>query len=134
MTARLQIFMFFCMLLTFGFFFHHVSVFSNLRENHADRQTDTHTHTDTQTHTHTHTHLILTQTVFKGYQQTYLILMSGWTGGYPIPSSLPLSPRFPPPSPPLPSPFSPTSLPLSDFSLPMIKFCSYSRTKAYICK
>ena len=54
----------------------------------------------------------------------------GWTGGYPIPSSLPLSPHFPPPSPPLPSPFSPTSLPLSDFSLPLIKFCSYS----YICK
>ena len=52
--------------------------------------------------------------------------------GYPIPSSLPLSPHFPPPSPPLPSPFSPTSLPLSDFSLPLIKFCSYSRTKAYI--
>ena len=48
--------------------------------------------------------------------------MRGWTGGYPIPSSLPLSPQFPPPSPPLPSPFSPTSLPLSDFSLPLIKF------------
>ena len=61
-------------------------------------------------------------------------LSRGWTGGYPIPSSLPLSPQFPPPSPPLPSPFSPTSLPLSDFSLPLIKFCSYSRTKAYICK
>ena len=60
--------------------------------------------------------------------------LRGWTGGYPIPSSLPLSPHFPPPSPPLPSPFSPTSLPLSGFSLPLIKFCSYSRTKAYICK
>ena len=44
---------------------------------------------------------------------------------YPIPSSLPLSPHFPPPSPPLPYPFFPTSLPLSDFSLPLIK-CSYS--------
>ena len=42
--------------------------------------------------------------------------------GYPIPSSLPLSPQFPPPFPPLPSPFSPTSLPLSDFSLPLINF------------
>ena len=56
----------------------------------------------------------------------------GWTGGYPIPSSLPLSSQFPPPSPPLPSPFSPTSIPLSDFSLPLIRFCSYPRTKAYI--
>ena len=62
------------------------------------------------------------------------ILKRGWTGGYPIPSSLPLSPHFPPPPPPLPSPFFPTSLPLSDFSLPLIKFCSYSRTTAYICK
>ena len=66
-------------------------------------------------------------------------LSRGWTGGtpFPVPSpfpptSLPLLPHFPPPSPPLPSPFSPTSLPLSDFSLPLIKFCSYSRTKAYI--
>ena len=56
------------MLLTFGVFFHHVSVFSNLRKNHADRQTDTHTHT------RTHTHLILIQTVFKGYQQTTVII------------------------------------------------------------
>ena len=50
----------------------------------------------------------------------------GWTGGYPIPTSLPLSPRFPPPLPPLPTPSNPTSLPLSDFSLPLIKFCSCS--------
>ena len=48
------------------------------------------------------------------------VILRGWTGGYPIPSSLPLSPHFPPPFPPLPSPFSPTSLPLSDFSLPLI--------------
>ena len=63
-----------------------------------------------------------------------LTFRRGWTGGYPTPSSLPLFPHFPPPSPPLPSPFYPTSLPLSDFSLPLIKCCSYSRTKAYICK
>ena len=58
----------FFMLLTFGFFSHHVSVFLNLRENHADRQTDTHRHT------HAHTHLVLIQTVFKGYQQTTVII------------------------------------------------------------
>ena len=58
-------------------------------------------------------------------------ILRGWTGGYHIPSSLPLLPQFPPPSPPVPSPFSPTSLPLLTFSLPLIKFCSYSRTKAY---
>ena len=70
------------------------------------------------------------------------LLKVSWRGGqggtpFPVPSpfpptSLPLLPYFPTPSPPLPSPFSPTSLPLSDFSLPLIKFCSYSRTKAYI--
>ena len=42
--------------------------------------------------------------------------------GYPIPSSLPLSPQFPPPSPPLPSPFSPTSLPLLPHFPPPIRF------------
>ena len=48
--------------------------------------------------------------------------MRGWTGGYPIPSSLPLSPHFPPPSPPLPSPYYPTSLPLLPHFPPPIRF------------
>ena len=42
--------------------------------------------------------------------------------GYPIPSSLPLSPHFPPPSHPLPSPSSPTSLPLLPHFPPAIRF------------
>ena len=54
--------------------------------------------------------------------KTYLGQWRGWTGGYPIPSSLPLSPQFPPPSPPLPSPFSPTSLPLLPQFPPPIRF------------
>ena len=48
----------------------------------------------------------------------YILALSykrGWTGGYPIPSSLPLSP-------PLPSPFSPTSLPLLPHFPPPIRF------------
>ena len=65
----------------------------------------------------------------------YNIFWGGGQGGTqpPLPSpfhptSLPLSPHFPPPLPPLPSPSNPTSLPLSDFSLPLIKFCSCSWT------
>ena len=61
----------------------------------------------------------------------YVPYAEGVDRGYHIPSSLPLSPHFPPPSHPLPSPFSPTSLPLLDFPPPLIKLCSYSRTKAY---
>ena len=65
----------------------------------------------------------------------YILQRGGGQGGTqpPLPSpfhptSLPLSPHFPPPLPPLSSPSNPTSLPLSDFSLPLIKFCSCSWT------
>ena len=50
------------------------------------------------------------------------LYMRGWTGGYPTPSSLPLSPHFPPPFTPLPSPSPPTSLPLQPHFPPPVRF------------
>ena len=49
-------------------------------------------------------------------------IMRGWTGGYPTPTSLPLSPHFPPPFTPLPSPSPPTSLPLQPHFPPPVRF------------
>ena len=58
------------------------------------------------------------------FEPRYKVLtyMRGWTGGYPIPSSLPLSPTSLPLSPPLPSPCPPTSLPLLPHFPPPIRF------------
>ena len=50
------------------------------------------------------------------------LFRGGGQGGYPIPSSLPLSPHFPPPPPPLPSPLSPTSLSLLPHFPPPFRF------------
>ena len=55
-------------------------------------------------------------------QQQQCLGKRGWTGGYPTPTSLPLSPHFPPPFTPLPSPSPPTSLPLQPHFPPPVRF------------
>ena len=63
-------------------------------------------------------HLRISPNLYENHKAT----KRGWTGGYPIPSSLPLSPHFPPSSPPLPSPLTPSSLPLLPHFPPPIRF------------
>ena len=59
----------------------------------------------------------------QGHRKCYPVPTTrGWTGGYPTPTSLPLSPHFPPPFTPLPSPSPPTSLPLQPHFPPPVRF------------
>ena len=81
------------------------------------------THVHTFVHVNLHiAHSFLKKIYYYRFNRQLSAYMRGWTGEYPTPTSLPLSPHFPPPFTPLPSPSPPTSLPHQPHFPPLVRF------------